>query len=266
MWLKEPSTFPNDRSCTTVHLPDPTFPPLLTGHSVKAPVPAWDAALKSARAGDGGAGDIYWARNVNHMEFALILEPEVSRGRCPEMLYLGMVAFSDALGSIAPPEVAVTFLWPNIILVNGAVVGTANLQISDAANAEIPDWMVFGMKVAIKPQSGAAEPGEHLDTTCLHLEGCGDLDRTRLTESTTRHLVNWIYTWSEDGFKPVHLEWTGRYHRESKMGALQEAVKSREPLAGTWIMLDEWGNAIVQKAAGESASVHPLDALYTPDG
>ena len=80
----------------------PTFPPLLTGHAVSPDTDARAWATAQAEQGALGAGDIVWSRDIANLSFALVLEPDVPRSRCGEILFAGLVAFGDAAGALGP--------------------------------------------------------------------------------------------------------------------------------------------------------------------
>ena len=102
-----------------MHMPDPTFPPLLTGHDVKGKPGPFETACAQAEAGEAGAGDVYWARDTARFDWACVLEPDVETARALQMHFTAMVALGDAFGAIAPPEVAFQYRWPGDLLVNG---------------------------------------------------------------------------------------------------------------------------------------------------
>lgn len=231
-----------------MHLPEPTFPPLLTGHAVKRPARPFAEAVEGARSARLGAGDVVWSRDVTRLECAIVLEPEVSRRRAQEMLYVAMVAFGDALGAVAPPEVAVTYRWPQTILVNGAHVGEMPIAMaaeSDAGGA--PAWLVVGAEIALRDDKRGFEPGLTPDRTTLYDEGCGEVTRTSLIESYCRHFLAWVHTWEQEGFAPAHQSWLGRAHDRDREITIDGGGES---LSGTFVGLDESGNLLLRTAAG----------------
>jgi len=231
----------------------PTFPPLLKGHRVphgKSPIKQARAMLKK---GDAGAGDLFWSESELELNFALVLEPEVSRSRCGEIIFTSMVAFGDAAGAICPPEIAVTYRWPSTILINGAKVGHVDLVVSDEIRNEVPDWMILSVKTAIRPDGIDVNPGNFRDHTTLWDEGCGGITRTQLLESVSRHIVNWIHAWNEDGFKSVHDKWTGRLCDKVPL----DEVLNQDNL---WVGLDETGDALVKNNEA-TISLETLAAL-----
>jgi len=230
----------------------PTFPPLLKGHRIAAE----KSVIKNAKAriakGELGAGDLLWLDDLQNLNFCVVLEPEVARARCGEMLFLLMVAFGDALGALSPPEMAVTYQWPNDVQLNDASIGSCDLELSDAEINNIPEWMIVSINVSIKPENIMHDPGDEAWRTSLWEEGCGDISRVELLESTSRHFLNWLHNWSEDGFKPIHDQWIGRQNEKSKM---QESISE-----GAFLGLDENGNALV-RLGDETQIIATLDTL-----
>lgn len=231
-----------------MHLPEPTFPPLLTGHPVKRPARPFAEAVDGARRGALGAGDMVWSRNASRLDCAIVLEPEVRRERALEMLYVAMVALGDALGAVAPPEVAVTYRWPQSILVNGGFVGDMPIAMADETAADgAPAWLVIGAEIVLRDDSRRREPGHAPDRTTLYEEGCGEVTRTSLIESFCRHFLAWVHTWEEDGFAPAHRIWLGRAHDREAEVTIDCAG---ERLTGTFVGLDESGNLLLRTSAG----------------
>lgn len=239
--------------------PPPAFPPLITGHKLAADVAL--AEWVEARAADGrfGAGDLTWSDDPDRLHFALVLEPETARERSQEILFAAMVAVGDAIGALGPPEVAVTYQWPSIILLNDARIGFVDLQISESEQENVPDWMILSIELAMRPKRGQPEPGSDVSVTTLWDEGCGDLSCTRLLESISRHLVNYIHNWSEDGFKSIHELWWGRLSKKAALVAGAVPEKTDMTLIG----LDETGNALIKTGDGTRALgvMNTLEAL-----
>lgn len=235
--------------------PAPTFPPLLTGHKL-----ASDKNLSNwvkARLPDGrlGAGDLVWSEDPDMLCFAVVLEPEIVRERCPEMLFVAMVAVGDAIGALAPPEVSIMYQWPSVLLANEAEVGRLDLTLSTSETDDVPDWMVLWLSIRIRPRGSDSNPGKNLKQTNLWEEGCGALNRTGLLEATSRHLVNVIHTWSEEGFKPIYEQWWGR---RLEKDPLADGLPT--PETAIMLGLDENGNALLKQDT-ENSVLNTLDAL-----
>ncbi|HKJ61348.1 MAG TPA: biotin/lipoate--protein ligase family protein [Hyphomicrobiales bacterium] len=229
--------------------PHPAFPPLLTGHRLtvgRSPA-VWAEA--EAAAGRLGAGDLVWSEDPDDLRFALVLEPVVMRLRCQEILFAAMVAAGDSIGALSPPEVSITYQWPSVILANEAEIGFADIVISEADHEGAPEWMVVSLTLRIRPKRGQPEPGHEADRTTLWDEGCGALGKTALLESVSRHLINIIHSWSEDGFKPVHDQWLARISGKQKLAAGAAPYDGDHEFLG----LGESGEALIKTGSGTHA-------------
>jgi len=246
-----------------MHLADPVFPPLLTGHGVNAPVDPFSHAVAGARADTLGAGDLVWAKRVDRFDCAIVLEPDVPGDQVAQMHYTAMVALADSLGALAPPEVGVHYRWPGTILVNGARAGEARFARDAATGPDgAPRWAVVGVALDIfdrEPYAGGPhEAGERPNETTLFEEGCGELDRTPLLESFARHFLAWVDRWAEEGFRPVHDLWAGRREEADEI-----SVEMPDgPVVGTWLGLDEDGALLLKTQNG--AATLPLSAGLSP--
>lgn len=207
------------------------FPPMLTG--VAVPGDPWTAALDSAKTG-GDPGTVFYGADEATFAVAIVLAPEEGLGDAMRASFAVSLGFNDALGALAPPEVALHLGWPDTILVNGANCG----HLRAAANTDDPevepDWLVLALEVAVFDTD--ITPGETPDKTALHAEGCGEVSTPDLIEAWGRHMMNWLHIYLTDGFEPLHREW------------LQKAHGRQE---GRFLGLDEKGGLLL-KDAGET--------------
>jgi len=231
----------------------PTFPPLLSGRGLTVGKDPFGHACAKAKRGEAGAGDLFWSEVTESLRFALVLEPDVAWERCGEMAYAAMVAFGDAAGALIPPEVAITYQWPNVIQMNDGQIGSVELLVGEDEQEE-PAWMVLGLNVRLVPDFADMNPGENYHVTSFWDEGCGDVTRTDLLESVARHLVNGIHTWSEDGFKLIHEQWLGRLNKDAQLSREFAVPKAR------FVGLDEVGNGLLS-VGGETVSYSLIDVL-----
>lgn len=237
------------------------FPPLLTGRPVAAGADAFALARQAAAQGVAGAGDVFWSEAIDRLDFAVVLEPEVGLTEALQAHLALMVAFGDALGALSPPEVAVHYRWPSTILVNGAEVGRARLASAEApAGSAVPPWLVAGLEIAIR-RPDLPEPGLDPCHTSLWEEGCGEIDRTRLVESVSRHFLAWIDTWQSEGLRPVVEAWLARAADRGREVSIRH---DRRQIEGRFLGMDEHGNLLVQSAAGTEA-VSLASALLADD-
>lgn len=231
-----------------MHLDDPTFPPVMSGHAVKAPLTAFAEACRCAQAGSLGAADVVWSRNTARADMALILEPEVGRGRALQMMPLAAVAIAETVGFLAPPQVAVEFLWPNSILLNGARAGEIKLALADGPADAPPAWLVIGVTLDLVQTSRDGEPGARPHQTVLAEEGAAEITRTDVISALAPRLLAWLHTWGEDGFRPIHDQWLFRaFGREQDI-----RVEGHE---GRVLGLDEDANLLLRDKSGTVQSI-----------
>lgn len=185
---------------------EPVFPPLLTGHPVQGGEDPFERAQAMAALGCDG-GTVVYNIQADRLRVAIVFAPEVVLSEAMAMLPLCAVGFQNALGALAPPEVAVHLGWDGLICVNGAKCGMFRVAASDADTEAEPDWLIVGWDLALLQTSQA--PGENPDVTALYDEGCADVSATQLVESWSRQMMTWLNRWQEDGNAPVHGEWIG---------------------------------------------------------
>lgn len=162
-------------------------------------------------AAEAGAGTLVHVRRFDLVEFAIVLEPEEPLAAARRALYAAMNAMAEALAAHAPPEKPVAFEWPDTILLDGGIIGGAQMATPEGCPSDVvPDWLVIGMKLrTIVPILKPAAPGGHiLDTplirgTSLDTEGFEMIDTGDLIASFARHLMVAFDIWREKGFVPV---------------------------------------------------------------
>ncbi|NDW53845.1 biotin/lipoate--protein ligase family protein [Aliiroseovarius sp. PrR006] len=226
------------------------FPPMMSGHAVTGASDAFATAQAKAAMGCD-AGLIVYNLGANSLSAALVFAPEVPLSRAMSMLPTCAVGFQNALGALAPPEVAVHLEWSGGIRVNGARCGTFRVAASDTNVDEVPDWLVVGFTLPLWPESD--RPGDTPDATALYAEGCADVEVPRLLEAWARHTLNWISRWEQDGPRALHEEWRGLAHA---MG--EEITQNGE--AGTFMGVDEDFGMLLRDSDGITQLI-PLTSL-----
>lgn len=205
------------------------FPPLMSGQSVTGDEdPFLTACLKAAAGCD--AGLIVYNLAPDTLKAALVFAPEVPLADAMVMLPVCAVGFQNALGALAPPEVAVHLEWGGGLRINGATCGRMRAAASTSIPTEIPNWLVVGFELPLWPAS--EDMGHTPDQTALYAEGCADVEAPLLVESWARHTLSWINRWEEEGTKPLHAEWRGLAH-----GLGEETAQS--DVVGVFVGVDE---------------------------
>ncbi len=228
---------------------DPVFPPLLTGLAVAPGADPFETAIQTAQSGcDGGL--ILYAPDAADLQMAIVLAPEVTLSKAAVMLPLCALGFHNALGALAPPEVAVQLTWAGGIRINDAECGKLRIAAPTADPVAVPDWLVIGVQVPLWPQSD--NPGDTPDQTSLYAEGCGDVDPVELLEFWARHTLVLINHWAEDGTRTLHRDWSELAYA---MGQEMTIVGQ----SGTFLGLDEDFGLLLK--SGDTTTVIPLTTL-----
>lgn len=232
--------------------PELTLPPLMWGEAV--PGDAFGHAVRRAVLGCD-AGLVAYHLGAASIEAALVVAPELPLARAMTMLPLCGVGFQNALGALAPPEVAVHLEWPGAIRVNGARCGGLRAMAASDDPEATPDWLVIGLTVPILPPS--EDTGHSPDDTALLSEGCAEVDPPALLEAWARHTLSWLTRWEEDGPRALHAEWRGLAHGIGEEITVTDAQGT--PQTGTFLGTDEAFGLLLRQ--GETTSLIPLTTL-----
>ncbi len=237
----------------------PTFPPLLRGIAVAGGGDPFCVAIRKARSGAAGAGDLFWSEDNARLALAIVLEPEVSSTASLHMLFAVLLGLGDALAALAPPETDLSFRWPLDIQVNQARVGSLGAALPEGADGDsVPDWLVVAADLAVLPAPGSGEPGDHPERTSLLEEGFAEVTHVQLLEAASRHMLAWIHRWSEEGFGPLHQRWLAHAENHNETITLRHGGKRCE---GVFTGLDEDGNLLLRAADGGMKALALMDAV-----
>ena len=217
---------------------NPSFPPLFRGECVPTYSNPFTKAILAARS-NIDPGLIVYSKDMGHLDAALVLAPDIPLKRALGMVLVTKMGIADSLGSLAPPEMAIHFNWPNKIKVNGAFCGNIFFQASTKKETSIPDWLVIGLKIPFLWDS-QIEAGNKPDETVLSDEGCIDITPRLLLESWSRHTLVWLNRFLDEGLNPIHRAWC------EKCDNLGDEITF--PTSGNFMGLDENGNMIIKNS------------------
>ena len=214
-----------------------SFPPLMQGEELAAGDPFAKACMRAMLGCDSGL--ITYRISADHLRAALVLAPEEPLSRAMLALPACALGLQNALGALAPPEVAVHLGWDGALWVNGARAGRMRAAASTAAPEAVPDWLVIGIELQLLPRGageGGGEGGLDPTRTSLAEEGCGDIAPLRLLESWARHALVWLSRLEAGDIRALHAEWRGLAHGLGKEVALEAGG---EALGGHFLGIDE---------------------------
>jgi len=208
---------------------DLNLPPLLNPLEVVEP---FETAIRRIRERRSGAGDVFWtAASPTQADFAIVLEPDVSHHNAIEMIPLALIALSDCLAVLLPPQVAVQFRDEQFVTVNAGVAGgVVAAMAKQTAGSDVPDWLVLSVKLGMQRQDDAGDPGLQPDITTLDEEGWQEPGVGEVIETFSRHFLSWMAVWNDDGFEPIVRAWKFRAENETEpdMIAVMKNIKMFE--------------------------------------
>lgn len=208
---------------------DPSFPPLFQGMAVEGQTdPFVKACLEAVRGCDSGL--VVYNLAADQLTAAMVFSPDVPLAEAMVMLPICGVGFQNALGALAPPEVAVHLEWDGGLRINGASCGRLRVSASETDPQKDVDWLVVGLELPLWPESD--NPGEFPDRTTLYAEGCADVQADALLESWVKHTLVGINRWNDEGVQPLHKDWRGLAHGIGEETTVAERT-------GTFLGVDE---------------------------
>jgi biotin-(acetyl-CoA carboxylase) ligase len=196
-------------------------------------------------AAEEGAGTLVYVGRFDLAEFAVVLEPDEPLRLARRAFYAGMVALADALAANAPPEKPMTIDWPDVIRIDGGLVGGGRLAWPETADEdEPPQWLVFGAMIRTVAM-GEDEPGLRPLSSALEAEGFDDLGSGRLVESFARHLMVATDAWQEKGFGEIAKNYLARL-ASAAAGVRRELAENGDLLLRRMTVAEPERQALVQ--------------------
>ena len=222
---------------------------------------AEDGTLVWAREQTGGKGrqGRAWSSPRGNLYLSMILRPECPLKDAAQLGMAAALALGDAIGSVAPPLVEVTYKWPNDVLANGRKVAGILLEAQGGEGGGV-DWLVLGLGANIKTFPKDSET----PATGLHFEGCpSSVGESDLLQAFARHFLSWVNVWLEDGFEPIRRAWLR--HAEGK-GEMIRVRLPRETLEGRFQDLDGEGHLLLDQGSGSPRAIAVGDVFFDRTG
>jgi BirA family biotin operon repressor/biotin-[acetyl-CoA-carboxylase] ligase len=247
----------------------PRLPPLYRLVALDVVTSTNDEALRLAEAG-AEDGTLVWAREQTaargrqgrawssprgNLYLSLVLRPECDAAEAAQLGFIAALALGEAFGSVAPPMIEVTYKWPNDVLLNGRKAAGILLESRSGAGGTL-DCVILGVGANVRhfPEDSA------FPATSLRFEGAPpDLSEVALLEAFSRHFLNWVNRWLDDGFAPIRRAWLNHAHA---LGQEIEVHLPGETLTGTFKDLDERGTLVLELPGGDLRSISAGDVHF----
>jgi len=228
-----------------------------------------DEAIRLAEAG-AEDGTLVWAREQSkgrgrrgrsfvsppgNLYLSLVLRPECEVATAAQLSFVAALGVGDAIGSVAPALLEVTYKWPNDVLLNGRKVSGILLESRTEATGRL-EWLVLGVGVNVRSHPEDTS----FPATSLAFEGTpSSVTEVELLQAFSRHFLAWVNRWLEDGFPPVRQAWLSHAH---KRGETIEVRVPKETLTGTFADLDADGALILEMPDGARRQITAGDVYF----
>jgi BirA family biotin operon repressor/biotin-[acetyl-CoA-carboxylase] ligase len=217
---------------------------------------AEDGTLVWAREQTGGRGrqGRSWVSPPGNLYISLVLRPDCAPAEAAQLGFVAGLAMGEALGSVVPPMIEVTYKWPNDLLLNGRKAAGILLESRSEPDGTL-DCLILGLGVNLQhfPEDTS------FPATSLRFEGATEVEAVALIEAFSRYFMNWVNRWLEDGFAPVRRVWL---HHAHGLGEEIEVRLPRETLTGTFKDLDERGVLVLELPDGARREISAGDVHF----
>ncbi len=216
-----------------------------------------DGLLIRTRSQTAGRGrrDRAWDSPPGNLYFSLLLRPRVDVDTAAQLSFVAALALGDALGGLLPPLVALTYKWPNDLLLNGRKVSGILLESTVRAPQRL-EWVIVGIGVNIRSFPDGAE----FPATSFEFEGASNVSSDDILGAFVRHFRRWSSIWTHEGFGPLRRAWLARAHG---LGDPIEVRLDQERVQGTFLDLDESGALVLELTSGDSRRI-VAGAVFPP--
>jgi BirA family biotin operon repressor/biotin-[acetyl-CoA-carboxylase] ligase len=248
--------------------PPPKLPPAYRLVALETVVSTNDEALRLATAG-AEDGTLVWAREQTggrgrqgrswssppgNLYFSLVLRPDCAPAEAAQLGFVAGLALAEAIGSVAPPMIEVTYKWPNDLLLNGCKGAGILLESRSDPDGTL-DCLILGVGVNLAhfPEDTS------FPATSLHFEGATEVEVVALLKAFCRSFMSWTNRWLDDGFAPVRRAWL---HHAHGLGEEIEVRLPRETLKGIFKDLDERGVLVLELPDGASREISAGDVYF----
>ena len=178
------------------------FPPVLNARLALPGEDVFETACAAAVSGELGAADLLWSFDGAWLRLAVILEPDIPASDAARARDVMLLAATDALAALLPPQVAIGASGDTLII-NGAKAGHVRMALPDDCQEQaIPQWLATGVALHLRAP-GRAEPGHDTLNTALSEEGGAHLSAAIAASAIARHFLSWLDTWIHEGIRPM---------------------------------------------------------------
>jgi BirA family biotin operon repressor/biotin-[acetyl-CoA-carboxylase] ligase len=193
---------------------------------------------KRQSAGRGRRGRA-WQSPAGNLYMSLLLRPDRPVSEVVAYSFIAIVALGDAIASLVPPMVALTYKWPNDLLVHDRKCAGVLLESATGGGDRL-DWLVIGIGVNL-----VNHPDDlPYPATDLEFEGAGVIAPETVTAAFARQFLRWSDRWRSAGFAEIRRAWLARAHG---IGGPIVVRFQNDEVRGTFQDIDEHGHLLLER-------------------
>ena len=207
----------------------------------------------SQSTGKGRMQRVWHSPAGSNIYTSIILRPEITPSRTPQMSILAGVAVAEVLESYCPDRIKLK--WPNDVLIDGKKVCGILSQVKTAVG-EV-DFIVLGMGINVNISYGQFTKEICNLATSLAIETGREISRQELIISLYENLAKWYKQLLKDGFGRIKEKWLSI---SPMIGQTVQVMFREEAVNGKTTGLDEDGSLILLAVGNKEFKVSAGDA------
>jgi BirA family biotin operon repressor/biotin-[acetyl-CoA-carboxylase] ligase len=193
-------------------------------------------------AGRGRRGRSWASPSGRNLYFSVVLRPDLSPARAPEVTLVASVALCDALRQAG---VQAGIKWPNDLLASGRKI--AGILTELAADPDRVQWIVVGAGINVNARREDFPEELRDQATSVLIERGQAAPRALLAAACFTALEEWIDRHAEEGFGVVREAWR---ERSVTLGREVSVRAEGREVVGVAEDLDETGALLVRGPSG----------------
>jgi BirA family biotin operon repressor/biotin-[acetyl-CoA-carboxylase] ligase len=207
----------------------------------------------SQSTGKGRMQRVWHSPAGSNIYTSIILRPEITPARAPQISILAGVAVADVLESYCPDRIKLK--WPNDVLINGKKVCGILSQMKTIVS-EV-DFIVLGIGINVNISYNEFPKEICNIATSLAIETGREISRQELIISLYENLAKWYKQLLQDGFGRIKEKWLSI---SPMIGQTVQVMFQEEAVSGKAIGLDEDGSLILLAPGNKEFKVSAGDA------
>ena len=197
-----------------------------------------------------------WVSPLGNLYLSLILRPTSPLAEAVQLSFVAAVALGMALDTLVPEGVAVSYKWPNDVLLEGRKA--AGILLESGFHQDRVEWLVLGLGVnLVSHPEGVSHPA-----TSLKAVGAEAVAAAHVLECFCSTFENCYTRWLRDGFPPLREAWL---LRACGLGDPIEVVLEDGCVSGKFLDLDASGALVLVLENGEMRTITAGD-IFFPQG